>query len=192
VKYALISIGQAATPEVAKALKGNHFLERMFAAIILGQLKDERAVKPLIETLQNEDEVDLVHREAAFALGLIGHEEAIPVLAETLNHEFYYIREAAAWALTKINHEQATEALLRIAKDKAHADYKVAKIILETPTKNQFYQDEQLYLRHKLLAIPHFIILNEAKSLNIIGKTLRKLRVTILAIALGSLPQRLN
>lgn len=30
VEYALISIGQAATPEVVKALKGKHFPERMF------------------------------------------------------------------------------------------------------------------------------------------------------------------
>ena len=56
----------------------------------------------LIETLKNPREFDDVKREAAFALGAIGDESAIPVLQTNLSAKDYYLAEICREALRKI------------------------------------------------------------------------------------------
>lgn len=60
----------------------------------------------LIQTLQNVREADDVKREAAFALGAIGDESAIPVLQANLNAKDYYLAEICREALRKIRFVQ--------------------------------------------------------------------------------------
>lgn len=57
----------------------------------------------LIQTLQNPRELEDVKREAAFALGAIGDESALPVLRANLNNPDYYLAEISAEAISKIS-----------------------------------------------------------------------------------------
>ena len=61
------------------------------------------AIGILVQTLQNAREFADVKREAAFALGAIGDESAIPILQANLNDEDYYLAEIAKEALRKIS-----------------------------------------------------------------------------------------
>jgi HEAT repeat protein len=60
------------------------------------------AITVLINVLQNRNESDDTRREAAFALGAIADEAAIPVLQTNLNSEDYYLAEICREALRKI------------------------------------------------------------------------------------------
>jgi len=60
------------------------------------------AISVLIQTLQNSKEADDVKREAAFALGAIGDQSAIPILQASLNNQDYYLAEIAKESLWKI------------------------------------------------------------------------------------------
>lgn len=56
----------------------------------------------LINILQNKKETDDTKREAAFSLGEIGDESAIPILKINLNSEDYYLAEISEEALRKV------------------------------------------------------------------------------------------
>ncbi len=56
----------------------------------------------LIQTLQNSRESANAKREAAFALGAIGEQSAIPVLQANLSGEDYYLAEIAKESIRKI------------------------------------------------------------------------------------------
>lgn len=61
------------------------------------------AINILTNSLQNKKEFRDVKREAAFALGEIGNEIAVPVLQANLNAEDYYLAEIAEQSLWKIS-----------------------------------------------------------------------------------------
>ncbi|MEO8071973.1 MAG: HEAT repeat domain-containing protein [Acidobacteriota bacterium] len=60
----------------------------------------------LIQTLQNNRESLNTRREAAFALGAIGEESAIPILQANLNNQNYYLAEIVKESLRKIQFVQ--------------------------------------------------------------------------------------
>jgi HEAT repeat protein len=57
----------------------------------------------LINILQNPREAQEVKREAAFALGAIGDESALPVLRANLSNQDYYLAEISEEAIRKIS-----------------------------------------------------------------------------------------
>lgn len=61
------------------------------------------ALPVLLQALQNPREPDDVKREAAFALGTIGDDAAIPVLQANLNGKDYYLAEISREALQKLS-----------------------------------------------------------------------------------------
>ena len=71
------------------------------------------AINVLIQTLQNSKESDDVKREAAFALGAIGDQAAVPILQVNLNNQDYYLAKIAEESLRKIvvyaEYEEANE-----------------------------------------------------------------------------------
>lgn len=92
-------------PNVAKAdamlldLKDPHWLNRKYAAEVLGELKDPRAVGPLVEALT--DEVGDVRQRAYDALIKIGA-PSVPALIPLLVSEEDELRQAATEMLRKI------------------------------------------------------------------------------------------
>lgn len=61
------------------------------------------AITVLIQTVQNPKEFDDVKREAAFALGAIGDQSAVPILQANFNNQDYYLAEIAKESLRKIS-----------------------------------------------------------------------------------------
>ncbi len=76
---------------------------RQFVAYLLGQSRDSRAIEPLIDALQ--DEHVGVRGAAANALGNIGDPAAVPYLLPLLRHTNPQLVVWAAFALTKLGHD---------------------------------------------------------------------------------------
>jgi len=83
----------------------------------LGSLKDARALRPLLNSLQDRSD-DLVRRESARALGLIGDKRAVPVLVTRLKEErVAVVRGNIAEALGKLKDPRSVEALVKATED---------------------------------------------------------------------------
>lgn len=78
------------------------------AAKALGQLGDSRAVEPLIDTLENRSPPFFwgARPAAARALGQLGDARAVEALKAALENDDDDLRQAAAWALRKIEDAQ--------------------------------------------------------------------------------------
>jgi HEAT repeat protein len=116
---ALAAIGSPSfTPVLAVlATGGNH--ARRNAAWILGALRDERAVLPLVA--QTTDRVAGVRENVAWSLGAIRDQRAVEALARVVEKdESPDVREKAAWALGAIRDPRAVDALMRAMRDPAH------------------------------------------------------------------------
>ncbi len=61
------------------------------------------AINVLIQTLQNRNEFADVKREAAFALGAIGDDAAVPILQANTDNEDYYLAQISRESLRKIS-----------------------------------------------------------------------------------------
>lgn len=121
--------GEEAVEPLIEALSSRKKNIRLHAASLLGALNDERAIEPLIETLRDNNK--LVRREAstslsrmdaavdplievlkdpewrvrgaaAWALGNLNDEKAIPALEELLDDESGYVKSGAQSAIASI------------------------------------------------------------------------------------------
>ncbi|MFB0560775.1 MAG: HEAT repeat domain-containing protein [Candidatus Lokiarchaeia archaeon] len=125
---------------------------RRTAAEYLGDLKDKRAVEPLIQTLKNDEED--IRAEAAKALGSIKDLRAVPPLIQALKDENWEVREDVAWALGKIGDTRAVEPLLQALKDESNEVRTVAAEALGgmgdsrvVPDLIQALKDEEAWVR---------------------------------------------
>lgn len=95
------------TPDVEGAirlLRSPDVQIRQFVAYLLGQSGDERAVEPLIDALQDEN--NGVRGAAANALGTLGDVSAAPYLFPLLRHSDPQLVVWAAFALTRLGQDQ--------------------------------------------------------------------------------------
>ena len=81
--------------------------EKRIAAVIMGELRDGTAVRPLIQALGDSDPV--VRAEAARAQGRIGETEAGRHLIHVMNDNARKVREAAVEALARLGTPQRVE-----------------------------------------------------------------------------------
>src|SRR5438445_939319 len=87
-------------------------LLRIHAVCMLADMKDERAVPALCETLK-ADPSPLVRHEAAFSLGQLEFKSAVPALLEAMaNDESVLVRHESAVALGSIEEETARSGLI--------------------------------------------------------------------------------
>jgi HEAT repeat protein len=100
VIQALQQIGTPSVDRLIFALKDGDIHIRSSSAIILGEIRDSRAVVPLIEALRDESWV--VRSEAAKALGNVQDPRAIEPLRDAMNDRDSYVRDIAAGALENI------------------------------------------------------------------------------------------
>ena len=116
---ALLRYGTNAVEVLLQALKSERADARRFAASVLGELRDKRAVEPLVQTLQVDDEY-AVRTAAATALGLIKDSRAVWALVGTLKMrdettperqaELEKLRQATTLALHKIGDPLAAKS----------------------------------------------------------------------------------
>ena len=98
---------------------------RQYAAYLLGQAKNPRAIQPLIEALADFDKS--VREQATLALSTIG-KAAIEPLAAAMKEPKWETRYRAAEALGKIADEKAVQPLIQGLKDnRDHVRYMAAK-----------------------------------------------------------------
>ncbi|MCC4771564.1 DUF4062 domain-containing protein [Methanosarcina sp. DH2] len=108
-------IGITGISAIIRALKDKDVFVRRTAAESLGNIKSEKAVKPLINLLKDED--GSVRFDAAESLGNIKSEKAVQPLINALKDENENVQWSAANALGNIKSEKAVQPLINLLKD---------------------------------------------------------------------------
>lgn len=122
-------------PEIAEAnawlvqMNSPDWEKRRKAALELGKIGAVKAVKPLLELLDDENEK--VCAAAALALGWIGDKRALKPLSERLENGPGQVRASAAKALGCLGDKSAVKPLKRALKDDAAQVRKAAKEALK-------------------------------------------------------------
>lgn len=102
---------------------------RQYAAYLLGQAKNPRAIEPLVHALADFDKS--VREQAMLALSTLG-KAAIEPLSEAMKEPKWETRYRAAEALGKIADEKAVQPLIQGLKDnREHVRYMAAKGLRE-------------------------------------------------------------
>ena len=124
---------------------------RQYAAYLLGQTKNPRAIQPLIEALADFDKS--VREQATLALSSIG-KAAIEQLTAAMKEKKWETRYRAAEALGKIADEKAVQPLIQALKDnRDHVRYMAAKGLRELGDSDAIepmvilLKDENRYVR---------------------------------------------
>lgn len=101
---ALGKMGSGAVEPLIEILRNEDWKIRGRAAEALGKIGDERAVKPLINTLvgRGKDRNKYVRGRAAEALGEIGDKKAVKHLKQALEDPYIYVRVKAENALNEM------------------------------------------------------------------------------------------
>jgi HEAT repeat protein len=122
---ALARIGTIAFDPVLKVLPSGGGHARRNAAWVLGALRDERAVAPLIAQLS--DPLATVREHVVWSLGAIRDARAVEPLGRTLGQDQSGdVRRQAAWALGAVRDERGVDPLVRGLKDRDHGVRKQA------------------------------------------------------------------
>jgi HEAT repeat protein len=114
----LVKMGSPAVDALAAAMKDPDDDVRWHAANALGDIKDTRAVEPLIEALQVKD----LQWHAARSLGEIKDTRAVEPLIAALNDKDLEFREQVALSLGQINDPRAVAPLIALLKAPALKD----------------------------------------------------------------------
>lgn len=102
---ALGNIGKPAVEKLLNAFETDDWQVRGRVAEVLGKIKDERAVEPLIYSLYNKrykNQNKYVRGRIIEALGRIGDERAVDSLINSLDDQYIYVRIKAEEALENI------------------------------------------------------------------------------------------
>jgi len=88
---------------------------RRYLALSLGELRDARALEPLVQALRDADVQTAAY--AAWALGRLGDARAAPALVPLLEHEDPALRKVAAYALGPLDDPASLPALRGLLHD---------------------------------------------------------------------------
>lgn len=123
----LVSMGDIAVPSLIKKFKKGNWHIRGRAAEILGRIRDERALQPLMDSLtpgKFRDKHRHVRGKAAEALGRIGDKKSLETLQRVYNEDEYkYVREKAEEAINKIRKLSVSTKILNYDNGEVTFDY---------------------------------------------------------------------
>ena len=125
---ALIKIGEPAVEMIIGALVNENWRVRWHSAEILGEIKDDRAVKPLINSLKDEN--NGVRSNSIIALIEIGR-PAVEMLIDALKDENWRVRLHSAEILGEIKDDRAVKPLKEALNDNNNVVRRAAEIALE-------------------------------------------------------------
>jgi HEAT repeat protein len=158
---ALLAFGAAAVGPLMEVLKRGNGHARAAAAFALGELRDRRAVEPLIEVMQTDD-VYAVRTAAATALGHLKDARAVWVLVATLQMRdettperqaaLEQLRSAAQLALRKVGDPLATKRTAGPSSAEA-ALAEVEKKVAEAGVHPRLIGDLKLLTNEELIAV---------------------------------------
>lgn len=112
-RTAVMKLGMVGGDEAIRALimavknQNEDLIVRGRAALMLGKLRDPRAVDPLIQALEAPGHQTPLY--AAQALGKLGDRRAIPPLLHIASNANDKVREAALESLKRLGYESAAE-----------------------------------------------------------------------------------
>jgi HEAT repeat protein len=111
----LMRIGADAVPRLIEELESGNHLYSLTAALILGELRDPRALAPLGRVVTGQSRGDAL--AASLALGRYDDAAAVPPLVvQLLSGKSRESRRAAAFALGRQQRPEATAALVDVAR----------------------------------------------------------------------------
>jgi len=135
-----------------------HYVKvRCETALILGKIKDDRAVVPLMYVMNDKNEYYKIRLSAAEALGRIGNVYAVAPLINIVTDEeekSVYLRESAAKALGMLGDERAVDPLISIIETKQGIIDKFTFLkekTIEALGKLGFNQDKKIHALKKAL-----------------------------------------
>ncbi len=114
---ALVEAGEAAVELLIAALQHENIFVRSHAATALGRIGDKRAIEPLNQLLDREDEDSEVGLTATVALGKLGDDETFQFCLSGLQDSDSDERAGSAVALGLIADRRAVEPLIAALKD---------------------------------------------------------------------------
>ncbi|XP_057671034.1 deoxyhypusine hydroxylase [Diorhabda carinulata] len=94
---------------LGEALKHGSALFKHEIAFVLGQLQDERAITYLKQSLQDDNENEMVRHECAEALGAIATQECTEILTKYLRDPKRVVKESCEVALDMCEYENSPE-----------------------------------------------------------------------------------
>jgi HEAT repeat protein len=106
----------SALPLLLTALEDPNYLVRSRAAEALGNIGDDRAVRPLMDALKRGAEYPEVRSRAAEALGQLKATEAVEPLTESLTGMVWNVRYQAVIALGRIGDPAARDAVEQVVR----------------------------------------------------------------------------
>lgn len=116
VARALATIGNTSVEALCQLLTDTDESLRILAANVLAEIRDKRAIEPLVNALG--DDRFIVRSSVAVAIGRMGEEALNPVLDSLQSKNSPQRRAAAALALKNLGLRQATPALVLALSDK--------------------------------------------------------------------------
>lgn len=112
----LVYAGDAAVAGLIESLKQENINNsRARAAACLGEISNKQAIKPLLDTLQDENEFCVI--AAAKALCKFGDPAAIPGLLQILRHKSLLVRKAGSSCLKKLKNVWTSEPFIKALAD---------------------------------------------------------------------------
>ena len=124
----LIEMGDSVVEPMIEALNHNSWRVRYLSAWVLGEIGDTRAVEPLVNALNQDNNTD-VKDWVAKALGEIGDERAVEPLIQILDNAQPATRRNAVSALGWLGDERAIPHLINMLND-IISDFSVKKIFI--------------------------------------------------------------
>lgn len=109
----LVKMGDVALPALRTAMREGNELIRSGAIIALGRLDDAPSLQQICDYLNQDDSAE-VRSSAAFSLGLLMDERAVPYLLGALEDPEIDVAEIAGASLGIIGSEEVSDALPRI------------------------------------------------------------------------------
>ena len=104
-------------------------IPQLYAIELLGNMRSEFAIKPIIFSLRNQQD-DSIRWRSAKALGEIGSNKAVESLIQMLKDENDFIRGAAAEGLGKISNDKAVQPLIQnLRHGESHVRYETIKAL---------------------------------------------------------------
>lgn len=160
---ALLGFGATAVGPLLDALKSGSGAARQLVASALGELRDKRAVEPLIQIMQTDD-VYAVRTAAATALGQLKDSRAVWVLVGTLQMRdettpdrqaaLEQLRNATQLALRKIGDPLAAKAAGATVTDVADAAVAEAeRIVAESGVHPKLVGDVKLLTNDEIIEV---------------------------------------
>lgn len=141
VENALIALGKPVVPTLIEACRDSNQHARLLAAYVLGCLGDPSAIPALMRIVEN-DSYAPARLAAVEALGRLGAKEALGVVRAETKDKSSYVRNAAEWALPRVQKGEGVGDALRKLAMSTFDQSKIATAVVGKPVPDFALTDD--------------------------------------------------